>query len=251
VNLALSCVRRTLNLAARKWRDEYGLTWLHTAPLLSMLPLTDQRQPYPLSWEEQRLLFQALPAHLQRMALFKVNTGTRDQEVCRLRWDWEIKLPELDTSLFLIPGKFVKNREDRVVVLNAVAAKVIDEVRGQHPDCVFTYQGKPIQTMHNGGWQGARARAADCYQAELGEPAPEGFRNIRVHDLKHTFGRRLRATGVSLETRKVLLGHTTGDITSHYSAPELSELIEAANRVCAGQSGKTPALTLIKQKAAR
>ena len=26
---------------------------------------------------------------------FKVNTGTRDQEVCRLRWDWEIKLPEL------------------------------------------------------------------------------------------------------------------------------------------------------------
>ena len=44
------------------------------------------------------------------------------------------------------------------------------------------------------------------------------------------------------------LGHTTGDITSHYSAPELHELIEAVNRVCAGESGKTPALTLIKTK---
>ena len=54
-----------------------------------------------------------------------------------------------------------------------------------------------------------------------------------------------------METRKVLLGHTTGDIASHYSAPELQELIEAANRVCAGDSGKTPALTLIKTKAAR
>ena len=251
VNLALATVRRTLNLAARRWRDEYGLTWLQTAPLISMLPLTDQRQPYPLSWEEQRLLFQELPAHLQRMALFKVNTGTRDQEVCRLKWDWEIQLPELDTSLFLIPGKFVKNREDRVVVLNTVAKRVVDEVRKQHADFVFTYKAKAIETMHNNGWQAARARAAEKYQAELGEPAPEGFRNIRVHDLKHTFGRRLRAAGVSLETRKVLLGHTTGDITSHYSAPELAELIEAANRVCAAQSGKTPALTVIKQKAVR
>ena len=123
--------------------------------------------------------------------------------------------------------------------------------RGQHPDYVFSYRNNPIATMHISGWQSARKRAADKYEADLGEPAPEGFRNIRVHDLKHTFGRRLRAAGVSLETRKVLLGHTTGDITSHYSAPELQELIEAANKVCAGDSGKTPALTLIKTKAVR
>ena len=52
-----------------------------------------------------------------------------------------------------------------------------------------------------------------------------------------------------LETRKVLLGHRNGDITSHYSAPELVELIDAANSVCEGKSGKTPALVLLKQKA--
>ena len=49
--------------------------------------------------------------------------------------------------------------------------------------------------------------------------------------MKHTFGRRLRAAGVPLETRKVLLGHKSGDITTHYSAPEIAELLEAANRV--------------------
>ena len=27
------------------------------------------------------------------MALFAVNIGCRDQEVCQLRWDWEIKIP--------------------------------------------------------------------------------------------------------------------------------------------------------------
>ena len=28
-----------------------------------------------------------------------------------------------------------------------------------------------------------------------------------------------------LETRKVLLGHKSGDITTHYSAPEIAELL--------------------------
>ncbi len=68
--------------------------------------------------------------------------------------------------------------------------------------------------------------------SELGDPPPPDFPNIRVHDLKHTFGRRLRAAGVWLETRCGLLGHKNGDITTHYLAPELRELIEAAERVC-------------------
>jgi len=54
--------------------------------------------------------------------------------------------------------------------------------------------------------------------------------------------------GVPLETRKVLLGHRNGDITSHYSAPEIAELLEAANRVCTGKSGKTSAGLLLRTK---
>jgi hypothetical protein len=59
-----------------------------------------------MSWQEQSILFAELPAHLQKMALFKVNTGTREQEVCKLRWDWEISVAELGTSVFLIPADF-------------------------------------------------------------------------------------------------------------------------------------------------
>jgi hypothetical protein len=44
------------------------------------------------------------------------------------------------------------------------------------------------------------------YEKELGRPAPEGFGRVRVHDLRHTFGRRLRAAGVSLEDRQDLPG---------------------------------------------
>jgi integrase len=41
------------------------------------------------------LWFQELPDHLACMALFKVNTGLREQEVCGLKWDYEVKVPEL------------------------------------------------------------------------------------------------------------------------------------------------------------
>jgi integrase len=234
VNLALSVVRRILNLAARLWRDESGFTWLETSPLIQMLSVTDARKPYPLSWEEQRELFQRLPDHLARMCLFKVNTGCREQEVCQLRWEWEVPVPELDTSVFIIPGTNVKNREDRLVVLNRIAKSVVEEVRGTHPDNVFTYRGHPVQSINNSSWKRVRR--------DVGLP------QARVHDLKHTYGRRLRAARVPLETRKALLGHRNGDITTHYSAPELEELLEAANSVCGNQSGKSPALVVLKQK---
>ncbi len=81
LNLALGVVRRILNLASSEWIDRQGKTWLIQAPKIKLFPLRDARPAYPLTREEQALLFQELPDHLARMALFKVNTGLREQEV--------------------------------------------------------------------------------------------------------------------------------------------------------------------------
>lgn len=42
----------------------------------------------------------------------------------------------------------------------------------------------------------------------------------------------LRAAGVSYEDRQDLLGHKSDRMTTHYSAPELAKLLEAANAAC-------------------
>jgi integrase len=68
---------------------------------------------------------------------------------------------------------------------------------------------------------------------------------VDVHDLKHTFARRLRAAGVSFEDRQDLLGHKSGRVTTHYSAADLQNLIDAANRVCESESCKKPALVVL------
>lgn len=256
INLALEVVRRILNLAARSWRDEHGKTWLETAPLITMLNILDARKPYPLSWDEQSHLLKHLKPHHQKMWLYKVNSGCREEEVCLLEWDWEVHIPELETSVFILPAEIVKNAEDRLVVLNRVAKSVVDSCRGDHPKYVFTWKRgpdtkpAPLKSMNNSAWKKSRAKAAESYKDVFGYDAPEGFARIRVHDGKHTCGRRLRAAGVALETRKVLLGHKNGDITSHYSAPEIAELIDAANSICDVDTRKTPTLTVLKRKTA-
>lgn len=234
INMPMEVVRHILNLAAAEWLDENGLTWLQSAPKIRLLSRSDAREPYPLSWGEQESLFSALPGHLRRMCLFTVNTGCRDQEVCRLKWDYEVEIPELGTSVFIIPKEKVKNREDRLVVLNSIGRQVIEEVRGEHPEWVFTYKGHPVRSMCNTAWKRARTDA--------------GLPFARIHDLKHTFGRRLRAAGISFEDRQDLLGHKSSRITTHYSAPELISLMQAAERVCACERHKSDTIVYLRKK---
>ena len=231
INHGLKIVRRILNLAASEWLDENGLTWLASAPKIKLLPEYDNRQPRPLSWIEEDQLMAVLPKHLRLMALFAINTGSRDKEVTWLQWDFEVFIPELNTTVFILPShistsdgkraRLMKNGRDRLVVLNQAAKAVIEQVRGEHPKFVFTYKGAPIARINNTAWKNARKKAE--------------LNHLRVHDLKHTFGRRLRAAGVSFEDRQDLLGHVSGRITTHYSAAELSKLIEAANKACVRQ----------------
>lgn len=224
INASLGVVRHILNLAARKWRDGQGRTYLETAPLISMLLLDDARKPRPISWGEQRKLLPELPPHLQRMALFSLNSGVRDDVVVNLRWEWEVYVKELGCSVFIVPPRYVKGRKGwRPLVCNRVAQSIIEEQRGQHPEFVFTYcRGKghephAIETMNNNGWQNARKIV--------------GLQEVRVHDLRHTVGMRLREAEVREETIADILWHSCGSMTGHYSVGQVREYLDALNLI--------------------
>lgn len=277
INNALIVVRRILNLSARHWKHNLpngkSLSWLETAPLITQLTVTDAALPYPLNWKEQEEFFENLPKHLADMALFKVNTVTREQEVCQLRWEWEVTIPELGTSIFIVPAyllndmedgasepeAMVKNRQDRLIVLNDVAKEIVESRRGIHDEYVFTYVrifkdtvkaqakrktsakgiNRPVCNINTKAWR--KAWKASGF--------PVSKRYCRgVHNLKHTYGRRLRAAKVPYETRQVLLGHKNKDTTTHYSSAEIQELIDASNSILESKEN-TPTLTLLKLNA--
>ncbi len=58
-----------------------------------------------------------------------------------------------------------------------------------------------------------------------------GLSQLRVHDLRHTYGQRLRDAGVSQEDRTLLLGHADSGMPRHYAAATVAKLLEASNAV--------------------
>ena len=104
---------------------------------------------------------------------------------------------------------------------------------------MFTYRGNPVRKLRTSAWIRAWTKAGLPTDSTLLKG---------VHNLRHTFGRRLRGAGVPQETRKALLGHASGDITTHYSAAELGELLDAAEKVTDRGRAQSPTLTVIKRQ---
>lgn len=222
INRSLEVVRTTLIRAARVWRDD-GEPWLPAPPLIEMLDEKAQkREPYPITWAEQAKLLPRLAGHHQKMVEFAVNTGARDENVCGLRWAWEVPVPELGRSVFRIPPEFFKTNRTHVLMLNDVAWRIVESVRGEHAEFVFTWEGPNhergrVGTINTAAYQKARLDV--------------GLAQVRVHDLRHTYGQRLRDAGVPEEDRALLLGHAVDGMPQHYATATLARLLDAANSV--------------------
>ena len=225
INRSLEVVRTILNRAARSYRDDDGRPWLDALPpVITMLPETP-RLPYPITWGEQDRLFPKLSARIGRMALFAVNTGLRESNVCGLEWAWEVAVPEVRRSVFVIPPEAFKSKRAHVVILNDAAWSIVQAQRGLDPIWVFPYRGRRMTTMNNTVWQRERQQA--------------GLRAVRIHDLRHTFACRLRAAGVSAEDREALLGHANHSMAGHYASADVGRLLKQANLVLNRQETRT------------
>lgn len=273
INRSLQVVRTILNRAARAWRGENGEPLLKLAPPLLTMEQEDRRPPYPLNWEEQDALMLELPEHLRIMALFGVNTGLRNENICGLKWEWELHMPETGRSVFIIPPYAFKTNVPHVLILNDVAWHIIEKQRSikwarnvvdLSESFVFNFEGGRIDRMNNSAWEKARTRAAvKLYQAAGGTIPKElmvdgqrglkitaelkkfmikkmpGFANLRVHDLRHTYSSRLRLAGVTQEDRNALMGHKSASIPEHYASADIGRLITLANLVLNRQGTRT------------
>jgi len=242
VNRSLSVVRSVLKRAASVWRDDNSHPWLLSVPEIPKQSWGDQRSAYPISGTQEVLLFGYLSDELKQLAIWLLNTGLRSQELLNLRWSWRRYVQELNVYVFDIPGKYTKNKQDRVLVLNSFLQIQLGELKRGDSDLVFPGKdGKKRDRILTTCWKTARLKAADELEILSGRKADWGFRNLRVHDLRHTFATRLRRFGVSNEVRKDLLAHANSDITTHYSAGELKELLEAVERLVREDKRRTKA----------
>lgn len=225
VERALRTTSTVLNFAARVLRDG-NQPWLTIAPPRLRSPDWGERQPRPITWEEQDALIAALPEHLIAPVLFALFTGARQAEITSLTWAQHrpmLGLPEF-TAWWIPPEirkgsakKTASQQEGRFIVCNRAARSVITHQPRTSAYVFQTIRGDGgMYRVNNHGWRSA------CKAVEL---------PIRFHDLRHTFGQRAADAGIPLDVRRSLLGHSHSDITLHYSSPGLVLLLSEVEKI--------------------
>ncbi|MGD0959556.1 MAG: tyrosine-type recombinase/integrase [Methylomonas sp.] len=132
--------------------------------------------------------------------------------------------------MFVIEDVDAKNNKERIVVLDSTARNLVNARRGNGSDYVFDYEGRRLDRMNNRAWRNVIANS--------------GLSGVRVHDPRHTCGKRLRSAGVEHNNLQDLLGHYNGNVTTHYCAADIGRLIDCVELLC---ESRKPELTLIRK----
>jgi len=209
VNRYLALVRGVLRMARDEWQ------WLDAVPRIKLLPGEAERDRW-LTHEEAARLIAACPPHLAALVRFALATGCRASEITGLEWN------RVDLTRRTAWLNQTKNGTPRGVPLNQDAVTVLEEQAGKHAQFCFTYCGKPILCgLVNHGWYTALLRA--------------GLKDVRFHDLRHTWASWHRQAGTSCDELKELGGWKSRVMVDRYAKFATEHLTAAASRIESGR----------------
>lgn len=136
-------------------------------------------------------------------------TGQRRSNVSAMRWD------ELDVGggLWIVPASKSKNKKPLTVPLTSQATAIIERRRGNGSPWVFPSDRRPGEHYcdSKSAWQRVR---------EL-----SGLDDLKLHDLRRSFGHYQLEAGANLKTVSESLGHSDVRVTAkHYTPISVSQV---------------------------
>jgi len=173
-----------------------------------------------LTHEEERRLVGAAAPHLAPLVSLAVDTGGRLSELLRLDWR------DVEIAESRIRFRDTKNGENRTVRLCNRAQKTLVTLGPAESGPIFTFRGKSMKTVQT-SFNRARILAS--------------LKDVRFHDLRHTFASRLVQGGVPLYDVMHLMGHKSLKMVQGYAhlAPDYQDrAIQALNS--SGHNSGTP-----------
>jgi len=167
--------------------------------------------------EETAILSQAAryPNSLLRSAIiFAIHSGLREQEQCQLPW------ADVNFDRRIITIRDTKNGDDREVDMSETLYQLLLKIPTRF-NCAYVFTNgktkKPYKCFNNTLWRKVLRNA--------------GVKGLRWHDLRHTFGSRLRQRGVPLETIAELMGHKSLAMTLRYAHLDSASRSDAVRRL--------------------
>lgn len=190
---------------------------LFLSPCASIQPFRIlQLRERHLTADEAHRLMQALNSSTRQEARalqLLLLTGARKSEILRAKWEYV----RLEQRCLTVP--LSKSNKPRHITLSDEAATIIRNLP-RRPDCPWLFPGhtpgRPLSDLYL-FWDHLRQKL--------------GLRDVRIHDLRHTFASILVNAGHSLYEVQRLLGHSDPRTTMRYAHLEQNSLLMAAGTV--------------------
>jgi integrase len=210
-NRVLILLRYIYNLG-RKWRVA-GMT---QNPTLGLSTAPDVQRDRFLSPEETQRLTAAIEQDENQTAaraiLLLLLTGGRRNEITQAKWEYV----NWERRTLLVP--LSKSGKPRAIALNGPALALLRAIPRTDNPYIFPspVNGKPSASLFF-PWDRIRKRA--------------GLKDVRLHDLRHSYASFLVNQGISLYVVQGLLGHAHSRTTQRYAHLAHETLQDAAELV--------------------
>ena len=179
--------------------------------------LNNQRQIFLTQSQTKRLLNEVNKSsniHLKYIVPMLLLSGARKREVLDAKWC------DFDNinNLWTIP--LTKNGKKRILPITKPLQTILNQIPKDKTPYLFAspLTLKPYISIYQ-SWNSARTKA--------------NLKEVRMHDLRHTYASALVNAKCSLYEIQVLLGHSTAKITQRYAHLSNESLMKASS--CAGK----------------
>lgn len=231
INKLTGLIFAVLNVA----KDHMG-TPLPNRPRFKDVRLTEDERDQIIDYDDEEAICDALPEECHAPFAFELETALRRGDVIGLRWsqvDLEKKI--------VVAHRKTKGRKPYPVPLNARALKILKDMRGAHPEFVFTrpvavtrmVDGEPrVETLRLPfeKWRFSRLMKNAFVAA--------GRKDLHFHDLRRTAGTRFYLETRDYEATRQFLGHGSVKVTKRYIKMALAEVAAGVIRMDKARRGR-------------
>lgn len=167
----------------------------------SLMPVLQKSVPDPFSAEELAIVLEATPPQFEALVRLALMTGLRFGELRALRWDDVVQREHPHLIVRRSHDGPTKSRKTRLVPLTIDADALM---RGIARTSVYVFVGR------SGGMMGR-------HPTSLERVIKRYLPKYRFHRFRHTFSSRYLEAGGSIETLRLILGHSTVMLTESYA----------------------------------